>query len=65
MADITGIGLGIIVGIGIGLFFGIAFKPQKPWSELAEKEKIVRIILITGCIVLFIAGIVTFFLFKP
>lgn len=64
MADLIGIGLGIIVGFGIGLYFGIISKSQKPWSELTQKEKKIRITLIIAGVILLIAGIITFFLFN-
>jgi uncharacterized membrane-anchored protein YhcB (DUF1043 family) len=58
------IGIGILVGIGIGAYLTSLIVKQKPWSELSEQEKKIRIgLTITGG-VLFILGIVTFFLYN-
>jgi len=55
--------LGFIAGIGAGTGIGIAIgKQQKPWSELSEKERKLRIGLIALGAVLLVAGIVAFFL---
>jgi tetrahydromethanopterin S-methyltransferase subunit F len=52
---------GLIAGIVIGLAIGfiITRGKQKPWSELTEKEKRVRIWLIGAGVVLLAAGVVT------
>jgi hypothetical protein len=55
----VGFATGIIVGLVIGIFAG---RKQKPWSELTEKEKRIRIWLIGGGVILLAAGIVTLFL---
>jgi uncharacterized membrane-anchored protein YhcB (DUF1043 family) len=58
------IGIGIVIGIGIGTYFTSLIAKQKPWSELSEQEKKIRIgLTVTGGI-LFILGIVTFFLYN-
>ena len=56
---ILGLAAGIGVGISIGISIGIK---QKPWSELTEKEKRIRIWLIGGGVILLAAGIVVAFL---
>ncbi len=57
--------LGCMVGIGIGIVIGIGLgKKQKSWSELNEKEKKGRILLIILGSVLCLAGIITFFCYK-
>ena len=54
--------LGCMAGIGIGIVIGIVLgKKQKSWSELNEKEKKERILLIILGSVLCLAGIITFF----
>jgi ABC-type antimicrobial peptide transport system permease subunit len=60
MADWIMFALGIIIGIGIGLFFGKT--PSKPWSELTEKEKKMRIAIMVTLAILVIAGVVVSFL---
>jgi uncharacterized membrane-anchored protein YhcB (DUF1043 family) len=58
------IGIGIVIGIGIGTYFTSLIAKQKPWSGLSEQEKKIRIgLTVTGGI-LFILGIVTFFLYN-
>jgi hypothetical protein len=56
-------GIGFATGIFIGLIIGIlTTRKQKPWSELTEKEKRIRIWLIGGGVILLAAGIVAAFL---
>ncbi|MFC1972318.1 hypothetical protein ACFLVE_02805 [Chloroflexota bacterium] len=55
----AGFAMGIAVGLAVGLVTG---RKQKPWAELTEKEKKVIIWLIGAGVVLFLAGIVVFFL---
>ena len=62
MADWIMFALGIIIGIGIGLYFGLISKTQKPWSELTEKEKKMRIAIMFTLAILVIAGVVVSFL---
>lgn len=49
----VGFAAGIAVGLVIGLTVG---RKQKPWSELTEKEKKVRIWLIASGVILLAAG---------
>jgi len=58
MADWIIFALFIIIGIGIGLYFGLISKTQKPWSELTEKEKKMRIAIMFTLAILVIAGVV-------
>ena len=52
-------GLGYAIGIFTGLAIGLAVgRRQKPWSELTQKEKRIRIGLIAAGVVLLAAGIV-------
>ena len=56
-------GAGFAAGIAVGLAIGLATgRKQKPWSELTEKEKRIRIGLIAAGVVVLAAGIVTFWL---
>jgi hypothetical protein len=53
--------LGIITGIGIGVSVGIAIGiKQKPWSELTDTEKRIRIATIIAGGVLVVAGVVVY-----
>ena len=53
------LGVGFAIGIAVGLAIGIVSgRRQKPWSELTEKEKRIRIGLIAAGVVLLAAGIV-------
>lgn len=65
MADMILFALGIIIGWCLGFLAGRT-KPSKPWSELTEKEKRIRKILIFGglviLIVMLILGIAASFL---
>ena len=55
--------IGMAVGIGIGISIGISIgKKQKPWSELTEQEKRIKIWIIVAGAVLVVAGAVVFFL---
>ena len=59
----VGLGAGIAVGLGAGIAIGISIgKKQKPWSELTAGEKRTRIISIAAGGILFIAGVVVFFI---
>ena len=51
----VGYAIGIFTGLAIGLVVG---RRQKPWSELTQKEKRIRIGLIAAGVVLLAAGIV-------
>jgi len=56
-------GAGFAIGIAIGLAVGFASgRRQKPWSELTQKEKRIRIGLIAAGGVLLIAGVVVLLL---
>ena len=60
---LDGFGIGLLLGFATGIGTGISIgKKQKPWSELNEQEKRVRIIAIVTGSVLFIAGVVIFFM---
>jgi len=57
MSDWT---IGYFWGIATGLAIGLVYaRRQKPWSELTDKEKKIRIGLIATGAVLLAAGIVT------
>jgi len=64
MNDWTIFIIGAIVGIGLGSYFTALAKPQKQWSELTEREKQIRKVLFAVGILLFITGVVDFFLFQ-
>ena len=51
----VGYAIGIFTGLAIGLAVG---RRQKPWSELTQKEKRIRIGLIAAGVVLLATGIV-------
>jgi hypothetical protein len=52
-------GVGYLFGMASGLAIGlIAGRRQKPWSELTQKERRIRIGLIAAGVVLLAAGIV-------
>ena len=56
MSDLgIGYAIGMVTGLAIGL---IATRKQKPWADLTEKEKKIRIGLMTTLGILVIAGIV-------
>lgn len=55
----TGFVIGLVIGMAIGFAAG---RKQKPWSELTEREKKIRIGTIAGLAILVVAGIVVFFL---
>jgi len=42
----AGFAIGIAVGVGLGMVVGR--KQQKPWAELTDKEKKVRIIILAA-----------------
>ena len=53
------LGIGFAIGIAVGLAIGIVSgRRQKPWSELTEKEKRIRIGLIAAGVVLLVVGVV-------
>ena len=54
---VVGLGAGIGIGISIGIPMG---KKQKPWSEMTDSEKRIRIALITVGGVVLVAGVVVF-----
>ena len=57
--------IGIVIGIAIGLPIGLTTgRKQKPWSELNDKEKRVRIGLVAIGTTLLIAGIFAFLLLE-
>ena len=59
MSDLA---VGFAIGIAAGLAIGItATRKEKPWSELSDREKKLRIGLLIAGVVLFIAGIAVFF----
>ena len=49
--------LGMATGFAIGFAAG---RRQKPWSELSQKEKRIRISSVAAAVVLLAAGIVVF-----
>jgi len=51
----VGYAIGIFTGLAIGLIVG---RRQKPWSELTQKQKGIRIGLIGAGVVLLAAGII-------
>ena len=51
----VGYAIGIFTGLAIGFVVG---RRQKPWSELTQKQKRIRIGLIAAGVVLLAAGIV-------
>jgi len=56
MSDLgVGFAIGITVGLAIGFVVG---RRQKPWSELTQKEKRIRIGLIAAGVVLLVVGAV-------
>ena len=55
----AGFATGIAVGLAVGLTVG---RRQKPWSELTEREKTVRIVSIAAGVILLAAGIIVFLL---
>ena len=44
------------LGLGLWLLFG---KGQKPWNEMSEDERKRKKLLLTGGIMVFIAGLIT------
>ena len=59
----SGFGLGLLLGYAVGIGTGISIgKKQKPWSELSENQRKLRIGLIAAGVVLLAAGIVAFLL---
>lgn len=59
MSDTTVfLSLGMAIGITIGLSIGIVIgKKQKPWSELTDKEKRHRKILIGSGVIILVFGV--------
>ena len=58
----VGIGAGIAIGVSIGISIG---KKQKPWSDMSEGERKVRIGIIGALSILAIAGGVVFLIQHP
>jgi hypothetical protein len=52
-----GIMIGFAIGINVGIILG---KQQKPWSELTEKEKKFKKLLIGVMSVILIIGVIVF-----
>lgn len=53
--------IGLAVGFGAGIAIGISMgKKQKPWSELNERERKLRIVIIAALSVLVVVGVVFF-----
>jgi cytochrome c biogenesis protein CcdA len=58
---VEGYAIGLAVGLGAGIAIGISIgRKQKPWSELTAAERNQRIIAIAAGGVLFVAGVVIF-----
>ena len=55
----VGYAIGIATGLAIGLVSG---RKQKPWSEMTDKEKKIRIWLIASGAILVIAGLIALIL---
>ncbi len=53
----AGFAIGIAVGLGLGMTMG---RKQRPWSELTDKEKKVRIVILAALGVAVVAGFVVF-----
>jgi uncharacterized membrane protein YidH (DUF202 family) len=52
-------GVGYAIGIFTGLAIGFAVgRRQKPWSELTQKEKRIRVGLIAAGVVLLVVGVI-------
>jgi len=59
----AGFGLGLLLGFAAGIGTGISIgTKQKPWSELNEREKKVRIGVIAAGSVLALALVIFFFI---
>ena len=59
MSDLAvGFAIGIATGLAIGI---IATRKEKPWFELSDGEKRIRIGLLVAGVALFIAGLAVFF----
>jgi hypothetical protein len=60
-----GLIIGMLIGIAIGVSIGISIsRKQKPWSELTDKEKKQKKIIISiGFIILIIGFIINLWLF--
>jgi len=54
----AGFAIGIAVGVGLGMVVGR--KQQRPWSELTDKEKKVRIGIMVALGIAVVAGFVVF-----
>jgi hypothetical protein len=57
----AGYAIGIATGLAIGL---VAGRRQRPWTELTEKERKLRIRLIAAGVGALAAGIAVFFLVR-
>ena len=53
----AGFAIGIAVGLGLGMTMG---RKQRPWSELTDKEKKVRIGIMVALGIVVVAGLVVF-----
>jgi len=53
------LGVGLAIGIAYGLTIGfVVGRRQKPWSELTQRERRIRIGLIAAGVVLLVVGVV-------
>ena len=53
------LGVGLAIGIAYGLTIGfVVGRRQKPWSELTQRERRIRIGLIAAGVVLLVVGMV-------
>jgi hypothetical protein len=55
-------GAGFVIGLACGIAIGRKQKPQKPWSELTDREKKVRIGLMVALAAAVVAGIIALLL---
>lgn len=62
MAGMILFALGVIIGWSLGFLAGRSESSFKPWSELTEKEKRIRMTLIFVAVIMLILGIVGAFL---
>jgi len=53
---------GLVIGLAIGIALGTKRKPQKPWSELTEKEKRTRTGIMVTLLAALVAGVVALLL---
>jgi multisubunit Na+/H+ antiporter MnhB subunit len=57
----TGLAVGLAAGISIGLAMG---KKQKPWSEMSEKEKKTKMMIVTVLGLLVLAGFAAWYFYS-